>query len=91
MTMFGVEGVKSGPILGFAMVELTAFVDDGLDVGYKRRDQALLQSVRRKKLVGRSFYELRWGILLWQEWMSKYEIPTRHTGGDLVLVGAEHI
>lgn len=28
-----VEGVKSSPILGFAMVELTAFVDDGLDVG----------------------------------------------------------
>lgn len=74
MTMVGVtvvEGVKSGPILEFAMVEFTAFVDDGLMWDTRERDQALLQSVQHEKLVGR-----RWRILLWQEWNSKYEILT---------------
>lgn len=44
MTMVGVtvvEGVKSGPILEFAMVEFTAFVDDGLDVRYKRKGSSI--------------------------------------------------
>lgn len=50
MTMVGVtvvEKVKSGLILEFAIAEFTAFMDDGLDVGYKRKGSSITTECSR--------------------------------------------